>query len=58
MADCKKAGVHEYAAILGEERIEGYSGQGASLSVNQPFIRDQETDFSLSQPYPRLIGMV
>jgi hypothetical protein len=42
------AGVHEYAAILGEERIEGYSGQGASLSVNQPFIGDQKTDSSLS----------
>jgi hypothetical protein len=49
MVDCKKAGVHEYAAILGEERIEGYSGQGASLSVNQPFVGDQKTDFSLSQ---------
>jgi hypothetical protein len=49
MVDCKKSGVHEYAGILGEERIEGYSGQGASLSVNQPFIADQQTDFSLSQ---------
>ncbi len=40
---------HDYAVVAGPTNVGGYTGQGAVISVNDPFIGDPSAEFSLSQ---------